>query len=607
MIDINPLFIATAGALAGGLVKFFYDNWSGSIAWKREFQTRTSNKVENQATAYRKMSNYAQLLSDNLNRHNTIKSNLQIMSIVPGQSVKCIRFNPCYASMYKESVEIAKVSLFNAGKFLRILSDSFLNKGLDYFLPDWWAGQSLEDFQYALTEIFPFDSFTLLKYIDEEIELHKFKEKIESPECSDLKRLFEIYKNWLFNEDVGVSKLSDYANAYDNLFDQQLDLFNKDWYEKADGWRQIFTFRRKVQKYDSDKVRGDETDFAKLRPETDELIKIFEESRIRTREEVKKLRLMELSDDIKLGSLNSLITTGWGHYCREEYKLAILAYNKAECILNSWYVEDEKKREDVFNRKMSIVNNNKGNIYANLGIIDKDNHNFEKAEENFKLADSEYKKSIKYYNKECENEEDCEFNHDVYYVNYAILCLNRGENYAGNKPIATSYNDSEKSIKALKYYDNSIKLLKKAIEFKEKFLDLRSISNKFKDISYYFHLMGYVQCFKVDLLKKMDKQELEKDLDKAITNFMLAISLNPTEHIFYINLAHLYYKNGKNKLGTYYQCKGIRMALGHVNENVQDEYSKDLEKIFKEIKDSEDKYYEECKIVHEELKGSCQM
>lgn len=57
--------------------------------------------------------------------------------------------------------------------------------------------------------------------------------------------------------------------------------------------------------------------------------------------------------------------------------------------------------------------------------------------------------------------------------------------------------------------------------------------------------MGYVQCFKVDLLKKMDKQELENDIDKAITNFMLAISLNPTEHIFYINLAHLYYKNGK--------------------------------------------------------------
>lgn len=199
MLDVNPFIIATAGALAGGLVKFFYDNWSGSIAWKREFQTRTSNKVESQACAYRKMSNYAQLLSDNLNRYIEIKSNLQIMSIVPGQSVKCIRFNPCYASMYKESVEIAKVSLFNAGKFLRILSDSFLIKGLDYFLPDWWAGQSLEDFQYALTEIFPFDSFTLLKYIDEEIELHEFKEKIESPECSDLKRLFEIYKNWLFN------------------------------------------------------------------------------------------------------------------------------------------------------------------------------------------------------------------------------------------------------------------------------------------------------------------------------------------------------------------------------------------------------------------------
>lgn len=117
MIDINPLFIATAGAIAGGLVKFFYDNWSGSIAWKREFQTRTSNKVESQAGAYRKMSNYAKLLSDNLNRYIKIKSNLQIMSIVPGQSVKCIRFNPCYASMYKESVEIAKVSLLTLENF----------------------------------------------------------------------------------------------------------------------------------------------------------------------------------------------------------------------------------------------------------------------------------------------------------------------------------------------------------------------------------------------------------------------------------------------------------------------------------------------------------
>lgn len=40
----------------------------------------------------------------------------------------------------------------------------------------------------------------------------------------------------------------------------------------------------------------------------------------------------------------------------------------------------------------------------------------------------------------------------------------------------------------------------------------------------------------------------------------------------------------EKKLGTYYQCKGIRMALGHVNENVQNEYSKDLVKIFKKLK-----------------------
>lgn len=604
MLDVNPLIIAALGALAGGFIKFFYDNWSGSIAWQREFLTHTRKKVENQSTAYHRMSNYAQVLSDNLNSYLKIKSNLQIMSIFPGESVKCIRFNPCYASMYRESEQIAKISLFNAGKFLNILCDSFLIQGLDYFLPDWWAGQSLEDFQYALMETFPFDSFILLKYIDKEKEFHTFKEDIESPKCSDLKDLFENYKYWLFNEDKGVKKLSDYANAYDNLFDKQLDLFNKDWYSKARGWRQKIK-RKPVVPYESERNRGKETDFAKIRPETDALIKIFEKGRLKTLEEAEQIRLMELSDDIKFGSVNSLLTTGWRHYCREEYELAILAYNQARDVLKKWNDENQMERKNVYSRKMSVISNNLGNVYSNLGIINKNTGNFDESEDNFKLADEEYKKSIICYNLECESEEDCEYNHDIYYVNYAILCLNRGENYALNKG---DDSDSDiQSVQALKYYDKAIKLLEKAVKFKEGLLDLRNISNKFKDVSYYFHLMGYVFCLKIDLLKKMGKQELENELEEAIKNYMLAISLNPTEHIFYINLSKLYNKHGQSKLGTYYQCKGIHMAYGKVNENVQGEYDKDIKRIFDEIKDSDDQYYQECKKVHELLKGKCQI
>jgi uncharacterized ubiquitin-like protein YukD len=645
-MDLTQLLYVVAGAAVGASLKFLYDAWSGHIAWKRQLQIRTRKKIEFQASSYRKMSNYAKVLSDNLKTYLQIKSNLQIMSLVPGESIKCIRSNPAYASMSHEAERIAKVSLFNAGKFLRVLSDHFLDHGMDYFLPDYWATRSLEDLQYAFNEVLPFDPFTLLKYVKEDTESLDFFKAIESHD--DLKELHKKYFDWLLKEDIGVKSLSDYAYAYDNLFDQQIDLFNRNWYERSHSWLQKITFQKTVKKYDSADYRGMETEFSKLRPETDKLISIFAKSRSKVDKEDLELKLTELEDDMELGYVNSLINTGWKHYSKEEYDLAIKVYKNAKEWLERYAEENlersdeenkkqvyKKRAEKVFERKMSIICNNLGNVYSNLGIIEKNNFKraekdiykekyFEKAKKYFKKAESSYKYAIKYYNLECgdgkEIGEECSRNNHIYHVNYGILCQKRGKFYAevyrkGFKIKEEKGSEPEKI--ALKCYEKSIRLFKKAIVFNHNLpLIYRNISNKHKDISYYYHLIGNAYCWRIELLKKMSKKGKEDskkrkaDYYNALENHQLAISLNPTEHIFYLHLADFYEKEGETKKASYYRCKGIRKARNVVNKEVLDDYVEDLEKIIEGIPELgenlndgelDDKYHEECRKAKESL------
>jgi hypothetical protein len=157
-MDLDALLGVIAGAALAGLVKFFYDIWGGQIAWKRELQTNTRNKIELQVPNYRLMSNYAEIFSGNLNEYLTIKNKLQLISIQPVECNKqkysnkqmneisdrkftedskfSPKYNPVYSVHLDKAEEIAKISLFNVGKLFKILSKHFLEDGGDYFFPD---------------------------------------------------------------------------------------------------------------------------------------------------------------------------------------------------------------------------------------------------------------------------------------------------------------------------------------------------------------------------------------------------------------------------------------------------------------------------------------
>jgi len=618
-MDINPILIAAIGAVIGGFAKFVYDNWSGSIAWKRGLQANTRKKIQEQASVYHQMSNYAKVISDNLNSYLQIKSDLQILSLVPCKPIKSVSVNPVYASMDNEAAYIAKVSLFNAGKFIRTLTDHFLGDGGNYFLPDWWASQSLEAFQYALLNILPFEPFLLLKYIKKGTDAHEFFKELDSSKNTELKNCYSDYLYWLSREDIGVKELSDYANAYDDLFDQQIDRFYKNWYERMEGWREVPNVifnRNRIKKYESNKNIGDKTDFSKISPSTDKLIIHHLEI-----EEGKKLQLIELKDDIDLISVNSLINTGWKHYSREEYQLAKESYINAKKILKK-----EKKNVKIlfYKRKMSIILNNLGNVYTNKGIIKlkelkrgnaKDNKNlFEEAENCFNKAELKYIKALDFID-----------NKDIYFVNFGILYYNLGQLIAESIRKKPEKIDIDQGKKAEKSYIKSIEQFNEAIKVnsRESFV-YQNFSSQCKDISYYYHLIGNTYCKKIELHKLLNKdigsKALKKDKRNAIENYRKAISINPTEHIFYLSLSKLYEnieKLDKNSesvsnrkfriLKYYYKCKGIRKAKydRYVDKKILHDYGDELFKSINEFKASKSEKFvcEECKKAIEIYKN----
>ena len=583
--DVTYLISLFIAGIIGGFAKFIYDFWGGQIAWRRELQANTRTKIEHEAPSYRLMSTYAELFSSSVNKYLKIKSSLQMMSIQPVENYRpdkyrspsrlsredlkySPKFNPVYSSHLDKAEVIAKMSLFNAGKLLIIQSKHFLKDGGDYFFPDWWAVDSIEDFHHAIYNTLPFDPALLLKYIEEKDEPHDFYNRLEESCKKDLVDLYQNYKYWLFFEDLGVRELSHYAEAYDNLFDQQLDKFYRIWFERRN---KLLELRPKK----NIKTRSPEDDantYLELKHETLSLIEIFNKNKEDVKKKWENLKLSELKDDSMLIEMNSLFNTGWKNYCREEYKLAFDLQTSALKMLEKWYSKskDNSRVRQVYRTKKAKIYNAMGNICTNTGIVKTNECLTEKAKACFECAELNYKNAVKYNRK-----------HHLIHLNFGILYKRMAKMYYSSKNVEELKKGCQSCDKAIEEYKESINTYHYDYE------RYRHLSNKYQDIAYLYCYIGRAYLLKIELSKKLKgicenfleksctaktegetpygeyfEGEVNTNFKKCIENYRHAISLKPAEYIFYKDLSQIYndypeLEPKSKKLAHHYHCKCI--------------------------------------------------
>ena len=308
----NPLVITAAGALAGYLLKASSDLWTNEVKRRQEFASHFVAQIEAIAPTYYLMANYAYLLSYSLNGYLEAKRELQLLPLGVRLSL--------YDDLQNVADQTAKDALFYACRLYREMNDSFWVKGGRYLMPDPWANKAIEDLHNKLVATFHFNSDVLFRYIKSDTQLVDFKDALNKAK-RDLREEYNAYCQWLLTQERQVIQAAVHAQAYANLFGQQMDRLYKDYYHKETVW-------------------GIAAKDSTVSPEVlNKTAELFEETRIcitkaaadrRDREQKRSgffVTEIEPDDDDLIGE--AAFNLGWHFYTREQFELATIAYNQA--------------------------------------------------------------------------------------------------------------------------------------------------------------------------------------------------------------------------------------------------------------------------------------
>ena len=331
----NPLVITAAGGLAGYMLKGASDLWTNEVKRRQEFASHFVGQIEAIATTYYLMANYAYLLSYSLNGYLEAKRELQLLPLG-------VRLSP-EDDLKSVGDQTAKDALFYAGKLYRMMNDSFWVKGGRYLMPDRWANKAIEDLHNKLVATFRFNSDVLLRYIKSDTDLVDFKDALNKAK-RDLREEYDGYCKWLLNQERQVIQAAVHAQAYADLFGQQMDRLYKDYYRKETFW-------------------GTPAKDAVVSPDAvNKTTELFEETRkcitraAQDRRDREKKRSeffvgeIEPDDDFLIGE--AAFNLGWNFYTQEQFDLATIAYQQAL----------QKLGPDASLKP--AVHNNLGNVYT---------------------------------------------------------------------------------------------------------------------------------------------------------------------------------------------------------------------------------------------------
>ena len=308
----NPLVVTAVGALAGYMLKASSDLWTSEVKRRQELASHFVSQIEAIATTYYLMANYAYLLSLSLNNYLEAKRELQLLPLGVRLSL--------YDDLQNVADQTAKDALFYAGRLYREMNDSFWVKGGRYLMPDRWANKAIEDLHNKLVATFYFNSDVLFRYITSDTQLVDFKDSLNKAK-KDLREEYNAYCLWLLTQERQVIQAAVHAQAYSNLFGEQMDRLYKDYYHKETIWG-IAAKHAEVSADALDKTTG-------LFEETRKCItRAAEDRRIREKKRSEFfVSELEPDDDSLIGE--AAFNLGWNFYTKEQFELAIIAYQQA--------------------------------------------------------------------------------------------------------------------------------------------------------------------------------------------------------------------------------------------------------------------------------------
>ncbi len=331
----NPLVITAVGALGGYLLKASSDLWTNEVKRRQEFASHFVGQIEAIAPTYYLMANYAYLLSFSLNGYLEAKRQLQLLPMGGRLSL--------YDDLQNVADQTAKDALFYAGRLYRMMNDSFWVKGGRYLMPDRWANKAIEDLHNKLVGTFRFNSEVLFRYIKSDTELVDFKDSLNKAK-KDLREEYDAYRKWLVTQERQVIQAAVHAQAYSNLFGQQMDCLYNDYYRKETFWGTA----------SKDAVVSTES----VNKATD----LFEETRkcitraAADRRDLEKKRseyfVSEIEPDSDTLIGESAFNLGWNFYTKGQFELATISYQQALQKLPSNAL------------LKAAVHNNLGNVYT---------------------------------------------------------------------------------------------------------------------------------------------------------------------------------------------------------------------------------------------------
>ncbi len=343
----NPLFllvVAGIGALFGYAFKVFRDVWRAKIKHREELATHVVKQIEKYAPAFYLMVNYSHNLAHILNEYLEVKCWIQMQQDPSGLPVGDPRGA---AFRYDEnSKAYAKYALFPAVKLYSVMSNRLWNKGGVYILPDRWANQAIDDLHNELVKVLTFDAEVLLKYVNEKTPDYKFYNKLKDSETDetlkDLQKSYREFEEWMQTKDSEVKKAAAFANAYSDLFSNQMvTRLYKDWYDRG------FVFKPAENPLKAPEVTSSSSDLCE---ETRVMIRLAAQHHSSQQRLRSKLLLRNIENDKRIRNYNSHFEIGWKYYAYKSYDMAIEEYTNA-------------LREDPGN---AIVYNNLGNVYADF-------------------------------------------------------------------------------------------------------------------------------------------------------------------------------------------------------------------------------------------------
>jgi tetratricopeptide (TPR) repeat protein len=219
--EVSIWSFLTTGAVAG------IAGWGGKglLSWFDSTQQRR-DAIEDQvllhiktfAPKYDLIGNHAYLLAYALVGY--LNSKMDVQLAVDTTSAKTY--------LDGAAANAARQSLFFAAKFYRMISELFWVEGAKYYLPDAWAGQTMQDLHNMIVARLHLRLEDLSPFLDDKTLVGDFSKSLDQAQGKEdaaskaLNSQVEEFRAWLKTNDREVRELVGYLMAYNGLFDQQM-------------------------------------------------------------------------------------------------------------------------------------------------------------------------------------------------------------------------------------------------------------------------------------------------------------------------------------------------------------------------------------------------